>query len=87
MSRFMGNEWAERGNYVPHPRPKYAPDGHHRCESCNAIVRDGDECGCKERESAKRDQDVRVHNGKYNWHDFVDPETRRRRWRNGSKKH
>lgn len=83
MSRMMGNEWATKGNYVPQPRPKYAPEGHHRCEDCNALVRDGEECKCSERKKVA-DQNVSTEVRRYDWHEFVDPSTRRkRRRRNG----
>lgn len=44
---------------VPQPKPKYAPAGHHRCESCNALVRDGKEHVCHI-EPHREPQPVRV---------------------------
>lgn len=38
-------------NYVPQPKPSYAPVGYQRCEHCNCIVAEGARCDCYERES------------------------------------
>lgn len=44
MGKMVMKEWPTRGGYVPHPKPKYAPKGYHRCEQCNALVKDGETC-------------------------------------------
>lgn len=36
-----------RSRPVPQPRSTYAPKGHHRCDKCGKLVRDGAKCSCE----------------------------------------
>lgn len=70
MASFIGGGGAKQGNFVPQPVPSYTPDGYHRCEACNRLMKDGRECYCKTREKPKAPGKVMV--GKYDWHEFRD---------------
>lgn len=42
----MPSNRGARCSAVPAKRPKYAPQGYHRCDECNSLVRDGAEHSC-----------------------------------------
>lgn len=79
MASILGGEYGRRGNYVPHPVPTYAPEGHRRCDRCNALVKEGDECKCRSRSEVSDKQAVRTICGQTYWDEYIEDASRRRR--------